>query len=95
MATRPHNLTTYEMAYCWATVALALGIPLSMLLSLHWLAVLSQLLAVGLAILFPIGLIIALNRPRWCVPRIVVLCIVVSAVWTGVLIKYNSHRMFE
>ena len=94
MAIRPHNITTYETVYCWATVTTALGLPLSALLPLHWLAFVSQVLAVGLAILFPVGLITAFSRPRWCVPRIVVLCIVVSTVWIGVLLKYNSHRMF-
>ncbi len=88
-------IRAYETAYCWATVAMALGLPLSMLLPLHWFAYLSQFLAVGLATLFPIGLVIALTRPRWCVPRIVVLCVVVSGIWIGVLLKYNSHQWFR
>lgn len=92
MAPDQGKLTNAEVAYCWATILMAIGVFLIPLVgySSLWMDI-TQFLALGLALLLPIGLVVGYSRPRWTVPRPVVLCIFATGLWVCALIKYNWH----
>ncbi len=78
------------VVYCWTTILTAISGFIVMLIgnSSRWGEVL-QFLALGLALLFPIGLVVEYARPRWTVPRPVLLCIIATGLWICVLTRYD------
>lgn len=83
------EITLTEKIYCYATVFVAFGNSLCMVGTTQFMAELQVLFAFVLCALFPIGVFIELAHARIPIPRMVLLCLVLTAVWTSALIKWN------
>jgi hypothetical protein len=91
--TQRFHLTLSERVYCNAVIATVAAGSLCLFGNDQWTAELYVFLGIVLGALFPIGVFLELMHARFPIPRLMVLCLVLTALWVGVIIKYNWREI--